>query len=73
MITLLFALGFFAAQDLSDDSLEKLKSYITPKAQEMAWREIPWRPVFWDAVIEGQQKDKPVLLWGMNGHPLACT
>jgi hypothetical protein len=24
-------------------------------------------------VIEAQQRDKPILLWTMNGHPLACT
>jgi hypothetical protein len=73
MTTLFLALGLFAPQDLTDDSFEKLRTYITPKPQEMVWREIPWRPVFWDAVIEGQQKDRPILLWGMNGHPLACT
>ena len=73
MTTLVLALGLVAAQDLSDESLDKLRAYLLPKAREMAWREIPWRPVFWDAVIECQQKDKPVLLWGMNGHPLACT
>ena len=46
---------------------------VMPKESELAWRRIEWRPVLWDAVIEAQEKDKPVLFWGMNGHPLACT
>ena len=61
------------AQDLTADSFEQLQSYIIPTKKDLAWREIPWRPVFWDAVVEAQQKDMPVLLWGMNGHPMACT
>jgi len=73
MTTLILALGLLGAQDLNEGTLDSLRAYITPKPQEMVWREIPWRPVFWDAVIEAQKKDRPVLLWGMNGHPLACT
>jgi hypothetical protein len=73
MLTLILGLGLFPTQDLSDESFEKLRAYITPKPQEMVWREIPWRPVFWDAVIEAQEKDRPIVLWAMNGHPLACT
>ena len=73
MAKLTLLLGLFAAQEVTDESFEKDRAYIVPKPQEMVWREIPWRPVFWDAVIEAQQKEKPVLLWGMNGHPLACT
>jgi hypothetical protein len=24
-------------------------------------------------VKEAQEKDRPILLWAMNGHPLGCT
>jgi hypothetical protein len=61
------------AQELTDESFDKLQAYIVPSKKDLLWREIPWRPVFWDAVVEAQQKDMPVLLWGMNGHPMACT
>jgi len=61
------------AQELNDRTFDPLRSYIIPAKKEMAWRDIPWRPVFWDAVVEAQQKDMPVLLWVMNGHPMACT
>lgn len=48
-------------------------SFLAPKAKEMSWAEIPWRPSLWSAVLEARRDDKPVLLWAMNGHPLACT
>lgn len=71
MLTLLLAGAL--AQDLTPETLEKWRAYLTPPPEELAWRKIPWRPTFWDAVVEAHEKDKPILLWAMNGHPLACT
>jgi hypothetical protein len=34
---------------------------------------VNWLPTLWDGVIAAQKQDKPILLWAMNGHPLACT
>ncbi len=62
-----------AAAALQDSAHEKLAAQIIPGREELAWREIPWRPAFWEAVVEAQEQDKPILLWAMNGHPLACT
>ena len=62
-----------AAQQLSEDTFETLRDAIVPKAGEVRWREIPWRPSLWDALREARAKDAPVLLWAMNGHPLGCT
>lgn len=59
--------------ELTDATLEAWHSWIIPARDQFAWREIPWRPVFWDAVVEAQKKEMPVLLWAMNGHPLGCT
>jgi hypothetical protein len=71
MLALLLALG--AAQDLTPETWEKWHAAIIPAREELAWREIPWRPALWEAVVEAQAADKPILLWAMNGHPLACT
>ncbi len=71
LIAALLALAL--AQDVTDESYEKLKAAILPPAEELAWRKIPWRSTFWEAVVEAQEKEKPILLWAMNGHPLACT
>lgn len=62
-----------AAQELTEETSGKWKAYIIPPKEELAWREISWRPTLWDALLEAQEKEKPILLWAMNGHPLACT
>lgn len=62
-----------AGEELSDAAFDKLRDYIVPKPEELKWKEIPWRATFWDGVKEAQAADKPLLVWAMNGHPLACT
>lgn len=71
--SLLAALAVLLTQDLTADTWEKVHAAVIPAREELAWREIPWRPAFWDAVVEAHAADKPILLWAMNGHPLACT
>jgi hypothetical protein len=44
-----------------------------PPATERAWCDVGWRPTLWEAVVEANGSDRPILLWAMNGHPLACT
>jgi hypothetical protein len=78
-----FAMGFLAlalspayggtTPDLTDDSFESIRASILSTPAEERWREIPWRTSTWDAVVEASVTDRPVLLWAMNGHPLACT
>lgn len=70
MMLLLLLLGL---QDPAPVSWEKVRDQVVPPAEELAWREIPWRATFWEAVVEAQKKEMPILLWAMNGHPLACT
>jgi hypothetical protein len=71
MITIL--LTALSLQDLTDESYEKLRDSIRPTAEELAWNGIDWLPTFWQAVQVAQKEEKPILLWAMNGHPLACT
>ena len=54
-------------------SYEELRDTILPRAEELKWTEIPWRATFWESVIEAQGRDKPLLLWAMNGHPFVQT
>lgn len=58
---------------LSESTLVQLREYILPGAEDLAWETIPWRPSLWEAVVEGDRSDRPILLWAMNGHPLGCT
>jgi hypothetical protein len=59
--------------ELNDHTYAKWRDHVRPRAEEVNWQEVPWRATLWDAVVEAQRQDKPILLWAMNGHPLACT
>jgi hypothetical protein len=61
------------APALTEENYAHWRDFIRPAAAEQQWQEIQWRPVFWEALIEAQKADKPILMWAMNGHPLACT
>lgn len=52
---------------------QSVEQRVLPTAEELRFKEIGWRTVFWDAVKEAQRTDRPILLWAMNGHPLGCT
>lgn len=59
--------------ELSDKTFAAWRDRIRPKAEERSFETVHWLPTFWDGVMTAQKEDKPILLWAMNGHPLACT
>lgn len=61
------------AVELNDNNLAQWRDRIRPKTEEVCYKTVDWLPTFWDGVIRAQKEDKPILLWAMNGHPLACT
>lgn len=61
------------SQELTEKNYDTLRAQILPSKQEMAWKAIPWRSTLWDGLVDAQKEDKPILVWAMNGHPLACT
>jgi hypothetical protein len=63
----------FKEEELTDANYAKWRDHVLPRNWELSYRKIPWRTSFWDAVIEAQARDKPILLWAMNGHPLCNT
>lgn len=58
---------------LDETTFEEWRGYIGPAEEEKRWQGIPWRGRFLEAMEEASQKNLPVLLWAMNGHPLGCT
>jgi hypothetical protein len=60
-------------EELNDKTFTSWRDRIRPKAAERCFEAVHWLPTFWDAVMTAQKEDKPILLWAMNGHPLACT
>jgi hypothetical protein len=67
------ALGDAKPLELTPATFERVRDAIVPSPEELRWTAIPWRPTLWDALVEATGKEKPILLWAMNGHPLACT
>jgi hypothetical protein len=56
-----------------EDVHSKWADYLRPKPEECAFEKIGWQGTFWGAVRESHRVRKPILLWAMNGHPMACT
>jgi hypothetical protein len=74
LFTLVVALaGPEVPVDLNDKTFDMWRDGIRGKPAEQCYRTVHWLPTFWDGVMTAQKEDKPILLWAMNGHPLACT
>jgi hypothetical protein len=69
--TFLFCFAAAAsAQVTTEDTFAAQIAAIVPTADETGWRAVPWRTELRAALAEADQKQRPVLLWAMNGHPL---
>ena len=78
LLPVLLVLAVAAPAAAGDDAVgaktwKKVRDHVLPSKRECAWTDVAWRPSLWDAVIEANVEAKPILLWAMNGHPLACT
>ena len=58
---------------LTEKTYQKWRDFIEPTETDLAWTLIPWRTSFQKGLVESIEKQKPMLLWAMNGHPLGCT
>ena len=59
--------------ELTEKSFPEIREAILAKPPGEHWQEIPWRPDLGVAIEEALEKDKPILLWMMNGHPCGMT
>ena len=62
-----------AETPLDEITFKRWVDHLQPSADEVRWREIPWRESFWQGIRDAHVLRKPVLLWTMNGHPMGCT
>ena len=72
-LVLALAGGSGPPAELNDKTFASWRDRIRPKAAERCFETVHWLPTFWDGVMTAQKEDRPILLWAMNGHPLACT
>lgn len=49
------------------------RGHILPHPDEVRWESIPWESTFVAGLRAASEQGRPLLFWGMNGHPLGCT
>lgn len=57
----------------SPGALEQKVKSVLPAPEEERWLQIPWRTDLMQARAEAQRASKPLFMWIMDGHPLACV
>lgn len=73
LVGFLPAVGSEPTAALNNKTFATWRDRIRPQEKERGFETVKWLPTFWGAVIAAQKADKPILLYAMNGHPLACT
>ena len=62
----------FIQDGFSQAEFEKLHKDLQPPKDEV-WRTIPWKTSILEARDLSIREKKPVFMWAMVGHPLACV
>jgi hypothetical protein len=62
-----------AAEPITPEQFKQLQAVIKPAATEDRWAQIPWLTDLWEARQKAAAAGKPILVWEMDGHPLACV
>ncbi len=61
------------APEIDDAAFAAWREHIVPRPAELRWESIPWRTTFAEGLTAASAQRRPLLFWGMNGHPLGCT
>ncbi len=61
------------APEVGGEDYRALVEVIKPAEKELKWLEIGWGTDLWAAREKAAAEGKPIFLWEMDGHPLACT
>jgi hypothetical protein len=48
------------------------QAFLRPRPEEEKWLQIPWLTDLWEARKKAAAEGKPILLWEMDGSPMAC-
>jgi hypothetical protein len=54
------------------ENFAKYRDFLRPLPQEEKWLQIPWLTDLWEARQKAAAAGKPILLWEMDGSPMAC-
>jgi hypothetical protein len=70
---LVTALAIATMVQANTAELARYRAQILPPPTQTQFEELGWKATMWSAVVAAQRQDRPIVLWAMNGHPLACT
>jgi hypothetical protein len=56
----------------TDENFAKFQTFLRPRPEEEKWLQIPWMTDLWAARKKAATEGKPILLWEMDGSPMAC-
>jgi hypothetical protein len=62
-----------AIEPITPEQFKQLQTAIKPAPTEDKWAQIPWMTDLWEARRRAAAEGKPILVWEMDGHPLACV
>ncbi len=62
-----------AAERLTPETFEAIRSRVLPTAEELAWQQVAWREGFFQGLLEAQAQDKPLFYWIYEGDPRGYT
>ena len=68
----ILTLALLGADGIEPAEFQKLHQELQAPADE-PWRSIPWKISLLDARKEAAQRQRPIFIWAMDGHPLGCT
>jgi hypothetical protein len=54
------------------EDFAKFQTFLRPRPEEEKWLQIPWLTDLWEARTKAAAEGKPLLLWEMDGSPMAC-
>jgi hypothetical protein len=54
------------------ENFSKFQAFLRPRPEEEKWLQIPWMTDLWEARKKAAAEGKPILLWEMDGSPMAC-
>ena len=66
-------MSVFQAPSLKPENFKEWQSYLLEPFTQDGVAAVGFHTTLWEAVVEANLEDKPILLWAMNGHPMACT
>ena len=58
---------------LDQVDMPRWRRFVRPDEKELAFEGIEWLEDFSSGMRASDARQKPLLFWAMNGHPLGCT